>query len=53
MWIDTHALRTKEGRTIFFAVGVELKCRACGHDFKPDDKAWGAVVDACTRVMTR
>jgi hypothetical protein len=46
MWTDTNALRVQVGRTVFFAVGVELKCRACGHDFEPDNEAWGAAVDA-------
>jgi hypothetical protein len=46
MWTDTDALRVKEGRTVFFAVGVELKCPACGHRFEPDDEAWGAAVNA-------
>lgn len=46
MWTDTDALKVKVGRTVFFAVGVELKCRACGDDFEPDDEAWAAAVDA-------
>lgn len=45
MWTDPDAVRLKEGRTVFFAVGVELTCRACGQDVEPEDEAWSKAVD--------
>ncbi len=39
-------LEVKVGRTVFFAVGVELKCRACGEVVEPDEEAWGEAVNA-------
>lgn len=45
-WSHADGLEVKVGRTVFFAVGVELKCRACGKVVEPDDEAWGEAVDA-------
>lgn len=45
-WSRADGLEVKVGRTVFFAVGVELTCRACGRDVEPEDEAWGSAVDA-------
>jgi hypothetical protein len=43
--LETNGLAIEVGRTVFFTVGGELTCRACGAHVETED-GWGEAVDA-------
>ncbi|NBD12441.1 FmdB family zinc ribbon protein [Corallococcus silvisoli] len=42
--LQANGLEIEMGRTVFFTIGGELTCRACGARFEPED-GWSEAVD--------
>ncbi|TQF09917.1 hypothetical protein FJV41_42150 [Myxococcus llanfairpwllgwyngyllgogerychwyrndrobwllllantysiliogogogochensis] len=42
--LQANGLQIEVGRTVFYTIGSELTCRACGAQFEPED-GWSEAVD--------